>query len=329
MVTRKDVAKKAGVSEGTVSNVINNKVFVKPEKRDVVLKVIKELNYIPDQTARNLARRKSSHIGIAIYETTNPYHMEIIKKIEDYAIKRGYIVSTFMLDNNMSYKLKSITERKLDGLVNFMTNLYPDEFIETLKRMGTVLINFDESNSSMFINDYTEAMKNLMIKLKELGHKKIAYISCLDEKNFAVDSRGIQFKKSVKELGFKKADIYYNHNFDSTSDEIGVNLTKQLLLKNKNVTAIFCTNDLAAIGCIRALADKGIYVPKDISVIGCDNINISSILYPSLTTITIDKAKQGEEIAMQIIEQISTKKSIVKHYVAKEIIRESLAKAKQ
>ena len=95
------MAEKAQVSEATVSNVINGKNCVSDEKVRRVKTAIRELNYVPDQTARTLVMRKSKHIGIAVYETTNPYHMELARIIEQCAAKNGYIVSLFVLDNNM------------------------------------------------------------------------------------------------------------------------------------------------------------------------------------------------------------------------------------
>ena len=89
MITRNDVAKRAGVSVGTVSNVMNNKSFVKPEHVEKVRKAIEELNYIPDFNAKSMARRRNNHIGIALYEMTNPYHAEIIQGIEEYAAQHN------------------------------------------------------------------------------------------------------------------------------------------------------------------------------------------------------------------------------------------------
>ena len=326
MVTRREVARRAGVSEGTVSNVINGKSCVKPEKREHVLRVISELRYVPNQTARNLMTGRSYHIGIAIYETTNPYHMEIAKVIEETAVKRGYMVSLFMLDNNMPHKLRVITERRLDGLINFMTNQYPEEFMQALKEQGTVLANFDSGSGSMFVNEYRAATRELIETLYKTGHRRIAYVSNFDEAGFAADSRGQEFDASVARLPFERAEVYYNHDFDAASDEIGRRLGKAVLVDFPDVTAVLCTNDLSAIGCIRSLVDAGKRVPYDISVAGCDNINLSRIMVPSLTTISIDKRKQGEDIANTIIDSIeSGRPPVCKTYQAEAIVRESFA----
>ena len=104
MVTRADVAKRAGVSTGTVSNILNGKTTVAPELVEKVKKAISELGYVPNHNAKSLASKTSRHIGIALYEYENSYHWEIIRGIEEYATKKGYLVSEFILDNNSEYK---------------------------------------------------------------------------------------------------------------------------------------------------------------------------------------------------------------------------------
>ena len=326
MVTRRQVAEKAQVSEATVSNVINGKNCVSDEKVRRVKTAIRELNYVPDQTARTLVMRKSKHIGIAVYETTNPYHMELARIIEQCAAKNGYIVSLFVLDNNMKNKLDVIVQHRLDGIINFMTNQYPESFIDGLAQYHAVMVNFNEKVGSVFENDYTDAMADLMQKVYDYGHRKIAYITTMDEQGFAADSRGKQWFRSVQSLGFERAEVFYNHDFERKSDESGRMICRQVLKEFPDVSAIFCTNDMAAVGAIRTLSDAGKHVPRDVSVIGCDDTNIGKILVPSLTTIAIDKNSQGERIAEQLIGEISGKRQKVKEvFQAYAVYRESLS----
>ena len=326
MVTRRQVAERANVSEATVSNVINGKACVSEDKTRRVMEAITALNYVPDQNARTLVMGKSRHIGIAIYETTNPYHMELARHIESHATKKGYIVSLFMLDNNMKNKLDVIVQHRLDGIINFMTNQYPDSFIDWLAHYGAVMINFNGEVGSLFENDYTDAMNELLQKVYELGHRKIAYISNADEEGFYADSRGKAWKTMAESGKFEKTEVFYNHDFELRSDEIGRELCHKLIRDYPDATAIFCTNDLCAMGVLCTLKDAGIRVPQDISVIGCDDIDQGKLYVPSLTTITIDKRKQGEEIAEQVIGEIEGKRSrVYKIYPAHAVYRESLA----
>ena len=329
MVTRREVAVRAGVSEATVSNVVNGKSCVSQDKVKRVYSAMRELGYIPNQNARNLVTGRSNHIGIAIYEMTNPYHMEIAQYIERYASRHGYIVSLFLLDNNMQNKLNAIAQRRLDGVVNFMTNEYPDQFIEELTRYNAVMINFNESVGSMFVNRYESAMRELMARTFELGHRKIAYLSSQDEAGFSMDGRGVQWFRSLKELPFEKAEVFYNSDFGQMSDKIGYCLAQEMLRRHPDITAVFCTNDLTAFGCIRALTEAGVKVPEVISVIGCDDIRMSELAMLPLTTIGIDKKQQGEDIARQAIEEIvGSAQRVRKEYVAYPVYRDSLTKCK-
>lgn len=326
MVTRRQVAELANVSEATVSNVINGKTCVSEDKTRRVMEAISALNYVPDQNARTLVMGKSKHIGIAIYETTNPYHMELARHIESRATKMGYIVSLFMLDNNMKNKLDVIVQHRLDGIINFMTNQYPDSFINWLAHYGAVMINFNGEVGSLFENDYTDAMSELLQKVYDLGHRKIAYISNTDKEGFYADSRGKAWKAVAESGRFERAEVFYNYDFQLRSDEIGRALCQRLIRHYSDATAVFCTNDLCAMGVLRTLKDAGIRVPQDISVIGCDDIDQGKLFIPSLTTITIDKRKQGEEIAEQVIGEIEGKRTRVrKVYPAHVVYRESLA----
>lgn len=330
MVTRADVAKRAGVSTGTVSNILNGKSTVAPELVEKVKKAISELGYVPNHNAKSLASKTSRHIGIALYEYENSYHWEVIRGIEEYATKKGYLVSEFILDNNSEYKLEAICERRLNALVNFMTNEYPRNFIDILKSQGVTLVNFDSSMGPVFTIDYSSAIEDIMKKLREDGHERVAYVWSGDELRFNNDTRGKAFLKLVDELGFCKGGcpIIYNDNPQKLSYEIGYDGCRKLFEEYEGVTAVFGTNDLVAIGIMRALKDLGYSVPNDVCVVGCDDTMISRNYIPSITSIQFDKAEHGRKIAQTIIDRIETgDNGEVEHVVvANAIFRESSEK---
>lgn len=332
MVTRTDVARKAGVSVGTVSNVMNNKPSVKPEYVLKVKRAIEELNYVPDFTAKCLASRRSNHIGVAVYEMTNPYHAEIIEGLEEYAAGKGYMVTTFLLDNKLPQKLDAICERRLDGLVNFMTNELPENFVNILQNQNTVLVNFRKDNSFLVQNDYEKAMLVFMRQLSELGHKKVAYVSTVDELRFKADSRGKTFLSMREKYGFSEESslVLCNDDYSLRSEQVGYLLADALIEKNPEVTAVFATNDLCAVGLIKRLSELGYGCPKDISVIGCDNIALSGYLTPGLCTIGFDKREYGRSIAKAIIDKIDSNYEqpyTTIRFEAKAVMRGSVDKA--
>lgn len=333
MITRTDVAKRAGVSAGTVSNVMNNKASVKPEYVRRVIKAIEDLNYVPDFTAKSLAKRKSNHIGVAVYEMTNPYHAEIIEGLEEYAAGKGYMVTTFLLDNKLNKKLDAICERRLDALVNFMTNALPDSFITTLESQRTVLVNFSGENSFIVVNDYVKAMTNYMQLLSSLGHKRVAYVSTVDKMRFEADSRGSTFLAKRAEMGFFEDDsyIFCNYNYSLRSERIGYILADELIKIHPETTAVFATNDLCAIGLMKRFAELGLRCPEDISVIGCDNISFGEYFIPGLCTIGFDKKEYGRAIAKAIIDRIDSGYQTpyrTLSFEAVSVLRDSVAKAR-
>ena len=334
MITRNDVAKRAGVSVGTVSNVMNNKSFVKPEHVEKVRKAIEELNYIPDFNAKSMARRCNNHIGIALYEMTNPYHAEIIQGIEEYAAEHNFMTTIFVLNNSSPHKYHAICERRLDGLVNFMTNDLPHAFTAELKRQKIVLVNFTAEDSFLIVNDYTPPMLEYMHILQEGGHRKVAYLWTGDEVRFRADMRGKTFLEEREKYGFDTDDslVLFNDDVMQTSEQVGYRLCGLLLERHPDVTAVFCTNDLVALGALRRLSEAGLRCPEDVSVIGCDDIALGEYFNPPISTISFDKRRHGAEIAQWIIEKIADPKShpyqtmVVSTYAK---LRKSIAPAKK
>lgn len=327
LITRDQIAKRAGVSTGTVSNILNGKQNVSEKSVEKVRRAIKELGYIPDQNARSLAGKTNRHIGIAIYEYENPYHWEIIRGIEEYAASKGYFVSEFLLDNKNLCKYDEICGRKLGALVNFMTNEYPDGFLDVLRIQNVKLINFDSSVGPVFSMDYTRSFEEIFRKLSEDGHQKVGYVWSGDELRFNADGRGKLFYELRRRYGMDLSADLVEYNYDSRllSYDIGYRGCKNLIARHGDLTALFTTNDLVAIGAIRALKDEGKSVPEDVCVVGCDDIKVASNYIPSITSMGFDKHRFGVNIARCIIDGEPTDPS--EYVVSPEaVFRESTMK---
>lgn len=331
LTTRKDVAKLAGVSVATVSNVLSNRLAVSEEKAEKVRAAAKQLNYYPNHTARSLSLGQSFHIGVIINEFTNPYHMEIVQYIGKYVTMRGFMMTVFDFKEDADNVYRFLGERQFDALVNFSSNVYTKELLKLLKERGTILVNFANVSDIEVHHDVIGAMLDCMGKLRSLGHTKVGYVSVVDAPRFYADERGATFTSKRKEYGFDENDDYilFNNDFNLESGEIGYTLTKKLMTAHPEITALFVMNDTAAFGAMRALKDLGLNCPADVSVIGCDDIILSSEYIPSLTSISFDKEEYGTEIGKRIIDCIrngayySSDVYVVK---AKAIIRESVAK---
>lgn len=306
MTTRKDVAKLAGVSVATVSNVLSNRLTVSEEKAERVRAAAKQLNYFPNHTARSLSLGLSYHIGVIINEFTNPYHMEIVQYVGKYVTAHGFMMTVFDFKEDANTVCRFLGERQFDALVNFSSNLYSEELLKMLKERGTILVNFANVSDIEVHHDVTGAMTDCMRKLSSLGHKKAGYVSLADAPYFYADERGETFTARRKEFGFDENDDYIMFNDDMTreSGETGYVLTKRLMTAHPEITALFVMNDIAAFGAMRALRELGYDCPRDVSVIGCDDIILSKEYIPSLTSISFDKEDYGTEIGRRIISRM-------------------------
>ncbi len=307
MVTRKEVALKAGVSVATVSNVFNQKVFVLPETVAKVKQAAEELRYVPNFTARSLSLGHSYQIGIAVSECSNPHHMEIFKAISKYAADQGFMVTLFSMDERFERMLDFFRQRQFDAFINFSNRIYPEELIDLLEHKNTVLVNFCEDNGLNFSLDTYEATVVAMARLRDFGHKNVGYISTMDHFRWREDPRGKAFLENRAKMGFCCNDEYIELNDDNNmpSEEAGYLLTKKLMNAHNEITALFATNDLSALGAIRALNEAGLRVPEDVSVVGCDGISIGEFYTPRLSTIWFDKDEYGRMIAEETIRYIN------------------------
>ncbi len=307
MVTRKEVALKAGVSVATVSNVFNQKVFVAPETVAKVKNAAEELRYVPNFTARSLSLGHSYQIGITVSECSNPHHMEIFNAISKYASDKGFMVTLFSMNERFESMLDFLRQRQFDAFVNFSNRIYPEELIDLLELKDTVLVNFRDNNGLHFLLDNYDATVTAMNRLRELGHRNVGYISTMDCFRWREDLRGKAFLENRAAMGFCCNDEYIAFNEDNNipSEEAGYLLAKKLLKSYPEITALFATNDLSALGAFRALNEAGLRVPEDVSVIGCDGISIGEFYTPRLSTIWFDKDEYGRMIAEETIKYIN------------------------
>lgn len=245
---------------------------------------------------------RTNHIGIAVNEMTNLYHMETISAIEKYAMKRGYIVTVFDLNFDMKITMDNIEQLGLDALINFTTIDYNKHCIELLFERGTVLVNFGLNLGMSFEIDSDEAITDVMRRIKEYGHEKVGFVCTIDEMRFKVDIRARTMMRLRRELGFCLDEdlIAYASNMSETSERAGYNGCMELMKRRPDVTCLMLTNDMSAVGAVRALKDLGVSVPGDVSVVGFDGIRLTELLVPSLTTVSFDKDEYGKRIAEKL-----------------------------
>ncbi|MHB1336201.1 MAG: LacI family DNA-binding transcriptional regulator [Candidatus Humimicrobiaceae bacterium] len=333
MVNYNDIARIAQVSSTTVSHVINKTRFVSPETKDKVLKAMKDLNYKPNLLARSLATGVTHTIGLVISDIKNPFYPEIIQGVEEFAVKSDYNIFLCNTDYDVEKGLKSVgalIRKKVDGII--IASSQADKFLfEELIESPTpfVLVDWNESNINVdsIYFDFESGIREAVEYIISLGHKKIYFISgpkhlktaSIRKNNF------INIIKSFKDERISYKVIEGNHKIDG-----GINAAKEIEKEKDMPTSIICSNDLTAIGAMKTLQIDGICIPDKISIIGLDNIMLSEIVTPSLTTIALERYLIGKSAVELLINRIKNRKipKQTKYFDTKLIVRESTSKAR-
>lgn len=304
MSTIYDVAKEAGVAPSTVSYVLNNTKNVKKATRQKVLDAVKKLNYTPNHIARSLKTKTTSTIGIVIPDISNPFFSELTRGIEDIANQYDYTVIICNTDENQKKEkkyLNTLISKGIDGLIFVGTGKYK---IKKGKDLPTVLVDryvdIGFRNYGYVAFDNIEGSYIATSYLVQKGFKEITLLLGPIYLNTYMD-RLKGYKKALLEnkIDFNKTLIHVVSE-QHISIEGGFNKVKELIKESKITDAIFATNDLMAIGAIKALQENNIRVPEDIKVIGFDDIYPSALITPSLTTISQPTYKMGQK-AMKML----------------------------
>ncbi|MEG0371412.1 MAG: LacI family DNA-binding transcriptional regulator [Clostridium sp.] len=326
-VTIKDVAKASNVSIATVSRVINNKdEGVSNDTRERIKQIMKEMDYRPSGIARGLVTKKTHTLGLIVPDISNPFFPAIVKGIEDSARNSGYNIILCNSDDSPHKEVTSIRvlkEKCVDGIIYIGTNSASSEGIILLQEDNTPFVYIDRSNDitecSSVSTDGRIGMYKMTEYLIQNGHKSIAYI-----KGSVNDERVEGCVKALEEHELKlNSQLIYIGDFRLKSGEDGARV---LLKKGIKFTAIICENDLMAAGVMEYLTRNNIRVPEDISVTGYDDIYISQLLHPKLTTIHQQTYEMGKKSVEVLLKSIITKETVYERIVLEPtlIIRNSV-----
>lgn len=306
--TIRDVAKKANVSITTVSRVFNGNNGVSPKTRKRVLKVIEELGYSPSAMASGLKTNLSKCIGIAVPDALGDFYGEIIDGIESVTAEKGYNVIISLNHRIVKEELAGVNffkAKKVDGAI-LVTTSGDDDYIHSLIEGGYNIVLLDRDPHGLNVD--TVKIDNFgggyiaTEYLLNLGHSSILVIQGVP----FIDSSKERFngyKRALKNKGIKiKSQFILSGNF--TVDSGYLSVKKYLDNYGLDFSAIFATNDQMAIGAIKALNDKGISVPEEVSIVGFDDSYISPYIIPPLTTIKQRREEMGKVAAELLLDRI-------------------------
>lgn len=303
MATMKDVARRAGVSESTVSHVVNNTRAVSDDKKARVLVAMRELSFSANAHARGLARGRSNFLGVLISDIENPFFPGVIKSFEDGARLHGFDVLLFSTNYD-----PGIAERACQKLVEnqvsavaVMTSQVDPSLLKYLSanRVASVTLDGTEvapHRSSLHLRYEKGAVEGVQC-LFNLGHRDLAMIAGPQNRR-----SHIAYKTAVESAAWAlncRLQVIEGRN----TAESGAEAIRELLTAATLPTAILCSNDLTAIGAIQTLTQSGLRVPEDISVVGADDIPVAQLMTPPLTTVHIPRQELGR-VAFSTIQRM-------------------------
>jgi LacI family transcriptional regulator len=300
-----EVAKQANVSPATVSRVVNNSATVNPSTRARVMQAIADLNYHPNLHARTLAGGKSSTIGMIVSNLENPFFLDIFRTIETLAHAEGHevlVANTNYTSEQLVRSIRLMIGRRVAGVVAIVSEM-DEASIEELMRARIRAVFYDASklqpNMTNIRVDYETGVQKVVAYLYELGHRRIGFIGHHTELR-PLDARKQTLLKLAKqyEPRYSVYEVAAEDGFEG-----GRHAAAELLSSGFSPSAIFCVNDVMAVGALCELRERGIAVPADISVIGCDNIKLAEYCYPSLTTIHIPRGVIGKMAFESVVEE--------------------------
>jgi DNA-binding LacI/PurR family transcriptional regulator len=302
-----EVAKRAKVSIATVSRTLNNPSTVDPKTAARVLKAVEELRYHPDIYARSLVSGRSRILGLIVSDITNPFFPELVRGFEDVAVQHGYEIMVSSTDYNsarMAVCVRRLLERKVEG-VAIMTSEMDRPLIDQLERRKVPTVFLDVGSVHALISniqvDYAAGINQAVEHLLALGHRRIGFISGpLTLKSASI--RRTAFLECLTRKGILEDEDLVtegDHMIDG-----GLAAMSRLLDLPNPPTAVLTSNDLTAIGALRAVHRKGLNVPKDVSVIGFDDIHFAEFTEPPLTTVALSRRELAEKAIFALLRHI-------------------------
>ncbi|MGG1676717.1 LacI family DNA-binding transcriptional regulator [Neobacillus sp. NRS-1170] len=310
MVSSKDVAKHAGVSQTTVSRVLNTPEFVKKPTLDKVMKAIDELNYIPNAHARSLVQNKTNTIALLSGPLHNPFFVDTTSAIINYANEMGYRVNVqYVNDNKLPEAYATAFENKVDGII-LSCILIDDPIFEKLKQLDIPFITYNrkhKKNENFVEIDNFEAGYLSAKHMIELGHKTIAWVGGpLTVSTF--NNRYSGFLQAIIDYNLPFSEQYI-FNTDTSKQEISTAFHHLMKLEHRP-TAICTGADALALNLIDDAISEDFRVPDDLSIIGIDNVDISQHGLIQLTTVgSISQQNLGLLAISELIEMIENKKN--------------------
>jgi DNA-binding LacI/PurR family transcriptional regulator len=299
-----DVAKRARVSITTVSRTLNNPRSVDPSTASRVWKAIEELNYYPNTQARSLVSGRSRIFGLIVSDITNPFFPELVQGFEEVVNEQGYdilLCSTNYDPQRMALSVRRMLERKVDG-VAIMTSEMEEHLIDQLAHRRVPIAFLDvgipKDRVSNIAVDYEMGICEAIDHLVGLGHRRIGFVSGPQNLRSA-RMRRAAFFRALERHGITPD----NRSVIESDHKVGGGLAAmaRILEAPYRPTAMLASNDLTAVGMMRAARQAGLSVPHDLSIVGFDDIWLAEFTEPPLTTVRLSRRELAEKACQALL----------------------------
>lgn len=304
----KDVAERAGVSIGTVSNVINRPEKVAPGTRELVLAAIEELGFIRNSSAAQLRAGTSRSLGMIVLDMANPFFQDVARGVEDVAAELGYAVLVCNSDERTEreeWYLQVLEEQRVRGVL--ITPVMADsKRLDALRRRGTPAVLVDRHAPqldccSVAVDDIVGG-ELAGAHLLERGRRRIAYVSGSLSLSQCTD-RLAGLRRAVVSAGLDPDEVVQVVETPALKARYGYEAARDLFGNGSDVDAVFCANDLLALGVLRAAIGAGRKIPEDLALIGYDDIDFAADAAVPLSSIRQPTAQIGRSAAQLLFEE--------------------------
>ena len=311
MATIKDVAEVAEVTVTTVSRVLNNRGYISEKTRKKVYDAIKQLNYSPNEMARSLLRKKSNLIGLIIPTVAHPFFAELTNCIEYYAYKLGYkilLCNSYQDSAKEKEYIMMLKSNQVDGIIMASHTLEIEEYLNLNLPIVAIDRMFSKSIPFITSDNYSGGVlaTNLLI---DKGCTKLAHISGSLELETPANNSYKAFIDVVNERNIEHVILETKLGILGSYEEI----VYKLFEENPDIDGIFASSDMIGISVIKVAKMLGKEIPKDLKIVGYDDITFSSLVVPSLTTIKQPMEKMGELVIQVLIDQMEEKEVSLKN----------------
>ncbi len=305
----REVAERAGVSIATVSRTVNGVRAVRPDIAAKVWRAIEEVGYVPNTQARALVSGHSRILGLIVSDITNPFFPELIHGFEQVAVRAGFevlLASTGYDPALMANTVRRMIERKVEGVAVMTSEMDPSLLGQLTDRhipLAFVDVGTPAPHVSNICVNYQSGVRQAVEHLRRLGHRRLAFISGpLTLKSARLRSEAFLecFTESQRDAEHPLI-VKGDHTLDG-----GFHAVQELLSAPDRPTAVICSNDLTAIGVLRGLDAEGLRTPRDMSVIGFDDINMAQFTLPPLTTIRLSRQDLAHQAFGALIADIES-----------------------